>query len=311
VRDERGQASIEWIGLVLLVALALGGALAAGVRVDGRSFGGFLAHRLACAFEGGRCHDGDPGLARAYGRSDAALVRSNAPNMAYEPGEAQLPVDFRSCRARRCADATLDRDSDVHRSRSGERATVFTRLIRRGGATYVQYWFYYPDSNTTLWGADKAWRHSVAPFMRRLLAGDPRWPGFHLDDWEGYQVRIDPDGTVWSRATAHGGYQGCKYRFCHNQWVTSTGWTRVSRGSHAGHVPLDVHWRRSRRGGELPVMQPRYPGRDVRERSSTGEGLRLVPLEPMRGKSRYRPLAKEVKPPWKKRPYGHPGTNAS
>jgi hypothetical protein len=49
----------------------------------------------------------------------------------------------------------------------------------------------------------------------------------------------------------------------------------------------------------------------MRERSSTGEGLRLVPLEPLHGKSRYRPLAKEVKPPWKKRPYRHPTTDAS
>jgi hypothetical protein len=80
VREERGQASVEWIGLILLVALVLGGALAGGVRIDGRSFGGFLAHRFACAVEGGRCHDGDPELARAYGPAGARLVRANAPN---------------------------------------------------------------------------------------------------------------------------------------------------------------------------------------------------------------------------------------
>jgi hypothetical protein len=68
---------------------------------------------------------------------------------------------------------------------------------------------------------------------------------------------------------------------------------------------------RSSRGGELPVLHPRFPGRHMRERSSTGEGLRLVPLEPLPGKSHYRPLAKEVKPPWKKRPYRHPTTNSS
>ena len=73
----------------------------------------------------------------------------------------------------------------------------------------------------------------------------------------------------------------------------------MSRGSHAGHVPMDVH------------LRPRYPGRGMCERSSTGEGLRLVPLEPLRAKRRYRPLAKEVRPPWRKRAYRHPGTNAS
>jgi hypothetical protein len=311
VRVESGQASIEWVGLVLLVALALGGALALGPHVDGRSLGGFMAHRFACAVEGGRCHDGDPALARAYGPDDAALVRANAPNMAYEPGERQLPVDFRRCRARRCADATLDRDADVHRTRSGERATVFTRLVRRDGRTYVEYWFYYPDSNTTWKGVDRLWERSrFLPLIRRLVSGDPHWPGFHLDDWEGYEVRIDPDGSVWSRATSHGAYQGCKYRFCRNQWVGSTGWTRVSTGSHAGHIPFDVR-RRPGRAGRWPELLPRYPGSGMRERSSTGEGLRLVPLEPLREKRGYRPLAKGVRPPWKKPAYGDPASDSS
>ena len=120
MREETGQASVEWIGLVLLVALVLGGALAGGVRIDGRSFGGFLAHRFACAVEAA-CRRGD-GTAPGPGRTRQAGARKR-PNMAYEPREAELPVDFRRCRARRCADATLDRDSDVHRSRSGEHRT--------------------------------------------------------------------------------------------------------------------------------------------------------------------------------------------
>src|SRR5215210_4705613 len=312
VSDESGQASVEWIGLVLLVALVLGAAPAAGLRVDGRSFGGFLAHRLACAVEAGGCDDGDAGLARAYGQRQAELVRRHAPSIAYEPGERELPVDFRRCRSTRCSDAALDRDADVHRTRTGERATVYTRVVRRGGRVYIQYWLYYPDSNTALAGSNRAWERSVLlPAMRRLFAGDGRYPGFHRDDWEGYQVRLDPDGTVWARATAHGGYQGCKQRICHNRWVSWTGWTRVSRGSHAGHVPLGLRWRAPGHEREPPRLTPRYPGRDMRERSSTGEALRLVPLEPLRGKERYRPLAKGIKPPWKKRSYRHPETDSS
>ena len=42
---------------------------------------------------------------------------------------------------------------------------------------------------------------------------------------------------VWARASSHGHYQGCKERFCHNRWMRASGWTRVSRGSHAGHLP--------------------------------------------------------------------------
>jgi hypothetical protein len=290
VRVESGQATVEWLGLVLLIVFVLGGAPALGPHVDGRSFGGFLAHRFACAVEGGRCDDGNPELLRAYGPGDATLVEANAPNMVYEPGEPQLPVDFRRCRVRRCGDATLDPAMDVHRSRSGERATVFTRVVRRGGRTYVQYWFYYPDSNTTWKGVDRAWERSfLLPLVRKLVAGDRHWPGFHLDDWEGYAVRIDPDGSVWSRATAHGHWQGCKQRRCRNRWMRSTGWTRVSTGSHAGHIP-DLG----------------RPGR-----SSTGEGLRLIPLETLRGKRRYRTRAKGVRPPWKKRAYADPTSDSS
>jgi hypothetical protein len=311
VRREDGQASVEWVASVLLVSLALGAAAAASPRVDGRSFGGFLAHRFVCAVMSG-CRDGEAALASAYGPRDAALVRAHAPNIVYEPGERQLPIDYRRCRSRRCADAALDRDADVHRTEAGERATLFTRVLRRGGRFYLQYWLYYPDSNSTWMGADRAWERSVLlPAARQLFAGDWRWPGFHRDDWEGYQVRIDPDGTVLARATSHGHYQGCKQRLCRNRWVGASGWTRVSRGSHAGHLPLDVEWRPPGRHPERLRLRPRYPGRHMRERSSTSEGLRLVPLEAVREKKRYRPLAKEVDPPWEKRAYTHPEDNSS
>src|SRR2546423_1741066 len=76
----------------------------------------------------GGCDDGDRDLARAYGARTAALVRRNAPSLVYEPGEPSLPVDWRRCRAHRCADAPDDRDLDVHRSRAGQPATVFTHV---------------------------------------------------------------------------------------------------------------------------------------------------------------------------------------
>jgi hypothetical protein len=143
MRRERGQATAEWAGILLLVSLALGALVSVGLRVDGRSFGGFLAHRIACAVKGS-CRDGDRALARAYGKRDAALVREHAPNLVYEPGERLLPVDYRRCRRPDCAEAPDDRDLDAHRSDDGERATVFTRVIRRDGRAYIQYWLYYP-----------------------------------------------------------------------------------------------------------------------------------------------------------------------
>jgi hypothetical protein len=303
VRSEHGQATIEWVGLVLLASVLLAGAAAvAGPQVDGRSFGGFLAHRLVCAVRGG-CDDGDAALAKAYGSHDAELVRRHAPNMVYEPGERELPVDWRECRKVACSTTPDDRDLDAHRSHAGRRATVFTRLIHRGGKTYLQYWFYYPDSNTYLAGSDKLWR-ALARFARAA----PDYPGWHPDDWEGYQVRVDRRGNVNVRSTSHGDYKYCKQRGCGNRWGPATGWTRVSRGSHAGHIPLD---------GE----RGRLPGRDMRERTSTADGLRLIPLELVDGRS-YRPLHrsrellpwrhdKGVAPPWRKPVYRDPENGGS
>jgi hypothetical protein len=95
-------------------------------------------------------------------------------------------------------------------------------------------------------------------------------------------------------------YQGCKQAECHNRWVPATGWTRVSRGSHAGHLPVDVV-------GHDPLrLRPRYPGTDVHERTSTGDGLRLVPLERVDTRH-YRPLeGGGVRPPWRKRAWREP-----
>ena len=302
--SEHGQAAIEWTGLVLLVALALGALPLAGLHVDGRSLGGFLAHRIVCAVRGG-CRDGDASLARAYGKRGAELVRSNAPNLVYEHGERSLPVDYRRCRSRECSDAPDDHDLDAHRTSAGRRATVFVHVIRRGGRRYIQYWFYYPDSNTTWMGSDKLWRVSSLPLVGLLLRGRADYPGFHPDDWEGYQVRVDRDGRTFARATSHGHYQGCKEAACHNRWVPATGWTRVSRGSHAGHLPVDLL-------GPRPLrLRQRYPGVDIRERTTTGEGLKLVPLERVDRRG-YRPLGRDgIDPPWRKRAYREPEGGSS
>lgn len=217
----------------------------------------------------------------------------------YEPGERQLPVDWRRCRAPRCAEAPDDHDLDVHRSTTGEPATVYTRLIRRGDRTWVQYWLYYPTSNSTVMASDKVWEASwLLPKVRKVVAGTSAYPGFHADDWESAQIRIDPDGKTSIRVSSHGGYETCKDG-CDREWMPTTGWTRVSRGSHAGHVPATP-------GGARPL----YPGADVRERTSTGDGLRLIPLETA-DRDGYRPLDSGISPPWRKEVYRRPRSNGS
>ena len=167
---------------------------------------------------------------------------------------------------------------------------MFTRLLRRGGRAYIQYWLYFPDSNTTFAGADRAWEASwLLPRIRELVSGSGDWPGYHRDDWEAVQVRLDPDGSAWTRASSHGHYQGCKHDDCRNRWFPVTGWSRVSYGSHAGHIPAPL---------------------DPRERTTTAEGLRLIPLETHQTR-RYRRLDDDVKPPWRKRAYHDPESDES
>ena len=173
--------------------------------------------------------------------------------------------------------------------------------MRRGGRTYFLYWLYYPDSNASLLGSDKLWNHSPLRLGRRATRASTRTTGRR------YAVRVDPDGSVWVRATSHGHWQGCKSDFCRNRWMDGTGWTRVSRGSHAGHIPLETILERlprparrtprpRPRAGPVPPpvrrrYEPQYPGIDLRERTTTADGLRLIPLETLRrARRRYRPL---------------------
>jgi hypothetical protein len=266
--------------------------------MDGRPLGAALARALVCAVKNdcGREH---AALARAYGEGDAALVRRHAPNIVYEPGALTLPVDYRRCRSHRCSDAPDDRDLDVSRAkRGGAPATAFTHVVHKGGRTYLQYWLYYPDSPSTFMGS-----HAI---LETLGIHDP---AFHPDDWEGYQVRIDRNGREAVRATAHGHYQWCKWPKGCRRWGPKTGWTRVSRGSHAGHIPLKTV-PQLKKWGVAIHYRPIKPGAGLRERSTTAPGLHLVPLETLDHKT-YRPLKGGIKPPWTKPVYADPAENSS
>lgn len=306
--SERGQAAAEWTGVVLIVALALGAAVAVAPAIDGRSFGSWLAHSILCALRSG-CDGGADALGAAYGERDAALVRRHAPGIVYEPGERSLPVDFRRCRERSCADAPDDRALDATRSDAGNAAAVFTHVVRRGGETFIQYWLYYPDSNTRLAHSDRAWNSTLG----RVGA---RYPGYHRDDWESYTVRLSADGSTRVRASSHHWYQGCKERQCRNRWMDGTGWTRVSAGSHAGHIPLETQWEVSpvrRRGAarrRATGYRPLLPGRDLRERTTSAAALDLIPIETLGGRDLATEFG-EVVPPWRKRAYTDPLTDST
>jgi hypothetical protein len=146
-----------------------------------------------------------------------AVIRRHRPILVLERDrhgeDASVPVDFRACRERACA--ALGRG----------RPTAFVHVLRREPeAFYLQYWLYYPDSQTS---------HLPLPALR----------GAHRDDWEGVIVRIDKQtGAVSARASAHGAFAGAG-----PWWSATPGWRPVAgrpvihraAGSHAGGFEPD------------------------------------------------------------------------
>ncbi len=303
---------MEWVAIVLVAAIVFSALVAFAPRIDGRSFGGFLAHSFLCAVQGD-CRARDARLRAVHGAGDAELLRRYSPNIVYEPGTYTLPVDPRDCRSHKCSDAADDQALDVHSSRRGAvPATAFTHVVRSRGETFLQYWLYYPDSTSTVANAAGVWNRVVDGARR---PGPSSYRGWHGDDWESYQVRIGADGRATVRASSHHGYQGCKQARCANDWTRWTGWTRVSRGSHAGHIPLRD------RGGGLVIDrrglrlrphddEPVYPGLDVQERTTTGAGLRLVPVRDLEAATGDA-LWDRIKPPWDKEVFRDPRSDST
>jgi len=300
--SESGQATVEWAALVTIAAIALGGLAQLALGFDGRSFGGLLARAITCS--AAACDRGDRELARVYGRRTAELVRRYAPGLVFEPGERQLPVDWRACREPSCAEAGDDRLLDVHRTSAGLPATLFTRVRRGEASLYIQYWAYYPTSNTAFAGSDRIWERSpVAHGLGLLLNGSAAYPGFHRDDWEAVAIRVPlRGGDAGTRVTSHGHWRWCKRSWCEDRWGPATGWARVSRGSHAGHVPVVEH--------PSGAVAPALPGVDLDERTTTADGLTLIPLESL-DRGAYRRLDPSIAPPWQKDAYRDPEAAAS
>jgi hypothetical protein len=230
-----------------------------GLRLPGMALAHEIGERIVCAVKLSYGCRSDPELAAAYGEL-ASQVRDNAPRIVYERGMTALPVDFRSCRSPACSDGR--ETGRVTRSLAGRPVALFTHLIdcrdadrgevrgydcsgERLGRVYIQYWAYYGDSATS----------RATPILGTA--------GYHRDDWEGYQVRINPDGSADARASSHNGYNGADAPAVdwasdasgkvpgasavkdaaealglrgERGWTPSQGTLYVSGGSHAGHA---------------------------------------------------------------------------
>src|SRR3954452_12103332 len=148
-RPDTGAATVEHVGLVVLIALLVMGAVAAFRNAppsdEPRRLGSHLDRRIRCP---ARIPDPcwrDP-LTEAYGRPLGGLLRAVAPQprpVAGASGAPLLPVDFRYCRSASCA-VPGDRTG---LTASGRRVTAFTAVAdrrRSGGGVEVSYWLYRP-----------------------------------------------------------------------------------------------------------------------------------------------------------------------
>jgi hypothetical protein len=269
VSSERGQSTVEWVGLVTLVALVLAFLVAiADIAGSGIALAATIKDKLICAVGlADDCRAGEPPLVSAYGTKLAAEVVDHAPRLVYEQGMRALPVDYRSCREDPCS--LGPEEGQVDRSFTGEPVTLFVHALERGDSLYLQYWAYYPGSDTQVWG-DR---------------------GHHPDDWESFQLRVDAAGTD-ARASSHQGYN---YTGGPGNWLSDAGVTHredvwgpdegayfVSGGSHAGHASDD---------GEPYRWTP-------------ASAVHLVPLEPIAESDPDVTFA--ITPPWLKRVWSDP-----
>lgn len=281
---ESGQTTAEYAGLVLLAAAAFAVVLVlAGARPPGSGLARAVADALVCAV--GRCEGSAQSPAAAYPEEVAALLAEHAPSVFFEPDDfVSLPVDFRRCRSRACAD-TIDAGR-IEATQTGLRPVAFTHVVDcrdrararvagydcagARGSVYLQYWLYYPES---------------------LTHGLGRVGGFHRDDWESLQVRIGPGGRVLARASSHHGYNGARGGLAsigsdtglqpRPAWEPWSGALHVAAGSHAGTTAPAIGDSRAIRAGDLV----------------------LIPAEPIARSTRAR---FDVAPPWLKEVWSRP-----
>ncbi len=309
---ERGQSTVEWLGLVALVALALAGlAWVAGTGIPGLFLAKSIAERVVCAVRLSEDCRFAPELKAANGAEVAALLQAHAPALLYEDGMTALPVDYRRCREDGCA--TGPGQGVVARSSTGERPVAFTHAVdcraeaaatteaagadcsgQRAGNLYLQYWLYYPGSATA----------EGSSFLKRPIRTVSSRLGHsthHPDDWESYSVRLGPAGR-FARASAHHGYSyeigsgiaGYSLRPNRagawtvrqvprvvNGWGPEAGTLYISGGSHAGNA----------RTGKTVT------------RTTKDHRLRLIPIETLAGRDS---VSFAVSPPWRKRVYLDP-----
>lgn len=150
LRGPRGSATVEQVGLALLLGALFAALIAAlltgsGER-PGHGLGIRIANRIACGpREPGSCRH-HPAVS-AYGWDVARAVRWLAPPveaLTGPGGTLLVPVDFRYCQGPGCAAPS---GGDGRLTTANRRTTLFTEVhrVNGGGSWEIVYWSYRPS----------------------------------------------------------------------------------------------------------------------------------------------------------------------
>ena len=291
---ERGQSTVEWVGLLLLVALLLAALVAAGVRVPGGVAG--AGDRLADPLRGGARR-----LLRRRAGADRRLRdrgRRAGPRPHADPRlRGRLARRCRSTGAAAAAPpaATAARRAPVRRTDAGLPVTAFVHVVDcragaaeteaggadcsggRAGNLYIQYWLYYADS-ATLRGVPIAGGEGLP--RGRLGVG----PGADRRGRRGRRARLLPPRLQLPRRAPP-------------TWASDAGIGPLRDARRDGRRP-----RRQRLGpGDRPAARlRRQPRRQPRRRSAAAAtrpaaAVHLVPLEPIAAADS---TTFAISPPW-------------
>lgn len=289
IRSARGQATVEWIGLISLVAALIAALTYLGIRAPVVGLAHSVSTKIRCAASlSGGC-GGEGSLEAAYGRDLAELVRRRTPTLMYGRDMLGLPVDYRTCRSAYCADGSGQ--GEQLESTAGEPVTLFTRVIETEGETFVQYWAYYPES-ASLRGA---------PVLEE--------EGYHPHDWESLQVRVAADGTVSQRASSHAGYN---HRRSIVNWGSDMGWGALTDVTEAVGLRTEGGWGEATgryliAGGSHAGNVDGELGEDDYPSFTSASRVHLVPLETIKDGPLSRPARFDpITPPWAKQVWSDP-----
>ena len=197
---ERGQGTVEYLGLLAVLALLLG-LVAFALSADPPSIP--WSHLLRSSR-----HARTPDERALRNAGLGALIAAAAPSLVLERDDhgddLAIPVSD-ACRYPGCA------------AYGKARCVLYVHVVRSAARVVLEFWTYYPRSQTD---------HLPVRALQ----------GFHLDDWEGLLVAFSPAGRLLgARGSAHLGWNGSApwWDERRDNWAPYGGVAYRAAGSHA------------------------------------------------------------------------------